>query len=365
MIEVSKYVHEYVTDEGELFGLRRAHPSDAEGIAECFKSVYGMDYLYPTVYDAHWLRRQVTKKGQYWYVAEKTKEKDIAGIGRVEIKGKNSAYFGKFLIKRDYQGKGVGGAMGTVGQLHAWSSIRKEMKDIMRMDNDVRARNATSQRVAHQAGTISYAFLPNYNNYGNKTKANVSLGPFSSGKLEAVFLNFLPLKKLWQSRENHIYLLEDPTIDGFYEIMQKRCRKMRKDILHHEVEDRPMESLPRTAFKITEDRYKACVKWEGYLPEKNLLQNIDEYGKWNCIEWLIPTTPEGLDAQQLAIKHGFVVVGYNPGSFNFGGLYDTVVLGAWPTGIDESQFEGIDIIKQNKPIYDLFRESMERRKSQQ
>jgi hypothetical protein len=89
----------------------------------------------------------------------------------------------------------------------------------------------------------------------------------------------------------------------------------------------------------------------GYLRESFLEKILNHYQNWNVIVWNIPTTSWGLNSQLLAIESGFIVSGYNPGSYTKElELKDTILFCKFPRGIDYSQFDTMKLAKKNKPI---------------
>ncbi|MFX0070418.1 MAG: hypothetical protein ACFFAO_04935 [Candidatus Hermodarchaeota archaeon] len=341
-----KYLLTFYGKDGNHYGFRFGIPSDAKNLIEIFKDVYGWKYLYPKVYDVKLFQKSIEKKDQEWFIVELIKTGELVGTGVMENKNELSVYAGKTAIKKNNQGIGISKVLGTQSVFIFLS--RPEMKNIIRLDTDVRARNIKVQKFAEKIRCIPYGFIPNYNNYGDKRNFDISRGhPFSSGEKESVIMYVSPIKNFWKKRHRNIILLNIDDIIYFYEYVKSFNRNMRKDILT--LYNKSI--FISEEFKIKEDYYKSVVLIEGYLHEKTLIKLLKKYSKWNVIEWRIPTSRKGLYSQKIGLKHGFKIVGYDPGSYSKNNLIrDTLVYCNFPTGIDFNQFEGLDLVKKNEDM---------------
>ncbi|MFX0070953.1 MAG: hypothetical protein ACFFAO_07680 [Candidatus Hermodarchaeota archaeon] len=230
-------------------------------------------------------------------------------------------------------------------------------KDILRINTDARAVNIKSQQLAKNIGMIGYGFIPNYNNYSDKRSYNPSIDmPFSTGRIESVIMYCKPLKNFWKKRQKNIFLLNNGDIFYFYEYIKRTNRMMKKDIITKMNES--FESFEN--YKIKNDFYKSVLLIEGCLQEKTLIKLLKKYSKWNVIEWRIPASIKGLDSQRIGLKHGFKIVGYDPGSYlEDEHLEDTLIYCYFPNGINNSQFKFLNIFDDYKEMVNKVIKSVE------
>jgi hypothetical protein len=104
-------------------------------------------------------------------------------------------------------------------------------------------------------------------------------------------------------------------------------------------------------YTLEEDPYKSCIYIKGCINHKTLKHMLKRYSNWNVIEWRVPTTFEGINSQHIALKNGFKVIGYDPGSLLLNNkTTDAVLFGYFPRGVFFSQFKDLDILSSTKPI---------------
>ena len=77
-----------------------------------------------------------------------------------------------------------------------------EFKTIQRIDSDVRVNQYSSMLMAKTLGQFPYAFIPNFNCYGDKRNFHPEDGkPYCDGRLEAAVLYVGPINRFWKVRE--------------------------------------------------------------------------------------------------------------------------------------------------------------------
>ncbi|MFX1276738.1 MAG: hypothetical protein ACFFBP_18910 [Promethearchaeota archaeon] len=349
-----KYLFTFKSKNDLEFGFRYGIPEDAGQIGEIFKDIYGWNYLYPKVYDPEQLINEINDINQTWFVVENIKSNEIVGTGVMLRKSKISVCASKTVILNKYQNYGIARVLGTQSVLSFLSDPK--LQDVIRLDTDVRANNLHSQKFAEKIRCIPYGFIPNYNNYGDKRNFKASnQKSFTSGRIESVVMYFSPIKNFWKLRDRNIVLLDNENILKFYNLIKENIRRMNKDtILLHK-----SSNLTFNSYSIEEDHYKSIIIIQGYLNQQNLKDILKRYSDWNVIEWRIPTTLQGLNSQEIALKHSFKVVGYDPGSFiDKKSIHDTIVCCYFPNGVDFNQFKDINVADKNRLIVENVLESL-------
>ncbi|MFX1274259.1 MAG: hypothetical protein ACFFBP_15215 [Promethearchaeota archaeon] len=353
------YFKIFKAKDGNAYGIRLAYPnsSDAVFIKEIFKDIYGWDYLYPIVYDIELLNKSFQKESDLWFIAEDIDSKEGVGIGLFERHDQFSIYMGKLCVKNKFHGLGLSSVLGS----HIISHLMMvpESKSLLRFDCDVRANIISSQKFLEKARAIPYGFIANYNNYTDKRTNEILLGiPITAGELGSVIMYANYLSKLWKKRRKNITLLDNDKIITMYEIIRSINRQMKKDniILKKDYKTN------HESYRISKDFYKATLKIEGYLCKNTLKQILNYYSNWNVIEWRVPANDLGIHSQNIALNNGFIVSGYDPGSFYLNQLEDTILFCKYPRGIDFSQFDYLNLTRRNKLIVDNIMPNLEEKK---
>lgn len=353
----NEYLHSFYRDD-RLYGLRLGRPSDADQMVDLYKNVYGWEYLYPWVYDPDQFKKALSDKNQYWIVVEPVDTKVILGGGVLKKLNKYTMFAAKLVCKREYQGMGFAGILGTVGVRSLYQ--QNVFEGIVRLETDIRAKTYNSQKFIETIGCIPYGYIPNYNNYADKRHFDPSRGePFIKGKLEPVVMYFRPFNKFWKLRKNNIYLYDQEHILKAYNIIKdNNSRKMKSDVLT--IKKKSDEFQKQGSLKIRKDFYKGIVTLRGYMEQNEIKQILSEFSDWNIIEWRVPTDiPQSIKYQKLAIDSGFDVVGYDPCSTHYNTFADTIIFNYFPNGVAFSQFGDITLTKKSKPFAELVMDSLE------
>ncbi|MFW9785131.1 MAG: hypothetical protein ACFFFB_22815, partial [Candidatus Heimdallarchaeota archaeon] len=80
------YFQKFVSRHGDEYGLRFGKPQDAEVILEIFKEIYQYNYAYPQIYNINYLKKELSKQNNFWFVGELIENKEIAGAGLLSKK---------------------------------------------------------------------------------------------------------------------------------------------------------------------------------------------------------------------------------------------------------------------------------------
>ncbi|TFG18358.1 MAG: hypothetical protein EU530_09415 [Promethearchaeota archaeon] len=358
---LSRYIGTFQTKTKQEFGVRFVTKNDTKKISDIMQDVYGYEYLYPKVYDETKLQDSVTDKNQMWILAESIDQYEAAGFGVAEKKNDFSMYVGKLAIKNRFRHQGLARGLGANSFLAMLKN--PEFHTIQRIDSDVRVNQYNSMLMAKTLGQFPYAFIPNFNCYGDKRNYHPEDGrPYCDGRLEAAVLYVGPINQFWKVRESKIHLLGNKHILDAYQIVKNTARRMKKD----EVSILENSDLEVENCHIAKDYYKGIVIIEGLLKESTLDNILDEFHEWNVVEWRIPTTIDSVNSQHLAIENQFIVSGYDPGSHKeHDSLQDTLVMCKFPRGIDKSQFRGMRLIDSAKPITNCVFDQLSKKKSRQ
>ncbi|TXT67430.1 MAG: hypothetical protein BAJALOKI1v1_90002 [Promethearchaeota archaeon] len=351
------YLHTFYTDD-ELYGLRLGIPKDASQMVDLYIDVYGYEYLYPWVYDDTLFKEALSDKNQWWIVVEPLKTKVILGGGVLQKINHHTMFAAKLVCKREYQGKGFAGILGTIGVRSLYQ--QDVFEGILRLETDIRAKTYNSQKFIEKIGCSPYGYIANYNNYADKRKFKPSKGkPFTEGKLEPVVMYSKPFNNFWEKRKNPIYLYDDEHIHMAYNIVNKiNRREMKSDIVQIQTKSKEEQVRKKVSHAMSEDFYKGIVSITGYM--KNIKAILQKYSKWNIIEWRIPTDKEySVEFQKLAIDNGFLVVGYDLCATQFDTFADTLLFNLYPNGVNYSQFEDISLTRKSKPFAELIMDSLD------
>ena len=343
---LSRYIGTFQTKSNQSFGVRFISEKDTKSISEIMQDAYGFEYLYPKVYDEKKLKETVKNKNNFWLIAESVDGKEPAGIALAEKRNNFSIYVGKLAIKNRFRHQGIARGLGTNSFLAMLK--QPEFKTVIRLDSDVRVSQYNSMLTVKALGQFPYAVIPNFNCYGDKRKFHPEYGvPYCDGRLEAAVLFLGPINGFWKKREKKVHLLGNKQVLDMYQIVRKIARRMKKD----EVTIEDSYSILPEHYQINRDYYKGIATIEGMLLESTLDNLLDEFYEWNVVEWRIPTTNEGLFSQHLAIDNGFIVTGYDPGSYKEDShILDTLIMCKFPNGVNQNQFRGMRLTETAKPL---------------
>jgi hypothetical protein len=358
---LSRYIGTFQTKTNQSFGVRFVNKDETGKISDIMQDVYGYDYLYPKMYDETKLKENVIDKKQMWILAESIHGKEAAGFGVAEIRNDFSVYVGKLAIKNRFRHQGLARGLGANSFLAMLKN--PEFQTVQRIDSDVRVNQYNSMLMAKTLGQFPYAFIPNFNCYGDKREYKPVEGkPYCDGRLEAAVLFVGPINRFWKIRENKVHLLGNKHVLRAYNSIKKSARRMKKDELVL------MENTrnEREKYQLTKDYYKGIIRIEGLLNETTLDEILDEFIEWNVIEWRIPTTYDSVYSQHLAVENQFIISGYDPGSLKVQqSLHDTLVMCKFPMGIDKFQFNGMRLTDAAQPLANLVFDQIKPKKSRQ
>ncbi len=343
---LSRYIGTFQTKTNQSYGVRFVNEEDTKKISDIMHDVYGYEYLYPKVYDEQKLKENVCDKNQMWIMAESIDEFEPVGFGVAEKRNDFSIYVGKLAIKNRFRHQGLARELGANSFLAMLKN--PEFNTVLRIDSDVRVNQYNSMLMAKALGQFPYAFVPNFNCYGDKRKFKPEFGiPYCDGRLEAALLYLGTINQFWKIRNKTINLLGNRLILNIYHMVQKITRRMKKDeVLIHEPFNSNLEN-----YDVERDYYKGILHIKGYLKKKTLDEIVDNSYEWNLLEWLIPTTQEGIFSQKLAVDNGFVVAGYDPGSELIENrLQDRLVMCKFPKGVFQDQFRGMRLTEIAQPL---------------
>jgi len=355
---LSPYIGTFQTKTNQAFGVRFVTKTDTKSISDIMTDAYGYEYLYPKVYDEEKLKDTIADKNQMWILAESIDDHEPVGFGVAEKRNDYSIYVGKLALKNRFRHQGLAQNLGA----NSFLALLKnpEFNTILRIDSDVRANQYNSMMMAKALGQFPYAFVPNFNCYGDKRSFHPEYGiPYSEGRLESAVLFVGPMNQFWKVRDRNVHLLGNKKILNIYQMVQKIAHRMKKD----ELSIINKAELELEQYHIARDYYKGVVDIEGYLKETTLDHLLDEYIEWNVVEWRIPVTREGLFSQKLALENHFIVTGYDPGSHKDNNvLRDTLVMCKFPRGVDKDQFRGMHLTEPAKPLAINVFEQLNRKK---
>ncbi|MFX1456881.1 MAG: hypothetical protein ACFFDB_16015 [Promethearchaeota archaeon] len=347
--EERAYFQKFVTKNGDEYGLRFGAPDDAKAISVIFKEIYENDYIYPLVYDTNLLKRELADKNNFWFVGESLDNKEIAGTGLIK-KNRYIAHAGQAVVKKKYQGLGVTTKIGAAGIITC--TKMPQFNDTLRLDSEVRGSKRI-QKLIKDAGALPYALIPAYLNYGDKRHFKVDdTNPFPASKEEAAFLYSIIFKKMWNIRENKIYLIDNEDLIFFHDYVKSHTKKMKNDelIFLKGKKDKGYE-----LYGVSKDYYDGIVNLYSYIQEKSLNNLIETYRNWRIILWRIPATPNGVNSMALALEKGFNIVGYDIGFNNMNWtLNDSIIMAYYPNG--GSQVLKMEYLDENRPLYNKMRE---------
>jgi hypothetical protein len=337
------YFQKFISHDGDEYGLRFGLPQDAKAISNLFKEIYGYNYAYPLIYNIDHLKKELSKKSNYWFVGELIDKKEIAGTGLLEKK-RYIVHTSQAVVKKKYQGKGITTNIGAAGIMKVLRM--PEFKNVLRLDTEVRGMMPAAQRLNEKAGAIPFCFIPGYINWGDKRTYKISNNtPIPPISVESAFFYSIILNPLWAKREKEIYLLNNEDILFFYNFVKKFSKKMKKDIL---ILENGKHKKNYELYGVSKDFYEGRVNLYGYIKEKSLKHLLKTYKNWRIILWRIPTTKNGISSMSLAINKGFKCVGYDVGYNNINWtLFDSVILVHYPNGI---QSIDVDCLDKAKPL---------------
>ncbi len=350
LIEENIYFQKFLAKNGEEYGLRFGEPKDAKDISMIYKEIYGYEYVNPLVYDVNLLKRELSEKNHFWFVGESLKHKEIVGVGLLE-KERYIVKASKAVTKKKFQGQGITTKIGAAGII----SVLKmsQFQNCLRLDFEVRGPEIGAQKLAQYAGAFPYSLIPGYANFGDRRHFKIEDNkPFPSNREESVFLYSIIFKSLWSKREKKVYLLNNEDFIFYYEYINKKYKKMQKDVL---ILDKGKKNKGHELYGVSKDAYMGIVNFYGFIKEKSLKYLIKTYSNWRIILWRIPTNSNGISSMALAIDSGFNVVGYDIGFNNINGtFFDSVILAYYPNG--GSQALKAKCLDANRPLFNKTRE---------
>ncbi len=338
------YFQRFVSKDGDEYGLRFGTPQDAKAISMIFKEVYNYTYAYPLIYDINHLKRELSKKNNFWFVGELIKNKEIAGAGLIEKK-RYIAHAGRAVVRKKFQGQGITTKIGAAGIITV--TKMPQFKDVLRLDTEARGLEIRVQKLIQNAGAIPYGLIPAYINWGDKRHFKIGdNNPIPPIQEESAFFYSIIFKNLWKIREKEVYLLDNEDIIFFYNYVKKMSNKMNKDIL---ILEKGKKNEDYELYGVSKDFYEGRVNIYGYIKEKSLKNLIKTYQDWRIITWRIPTTQNGINSMLLALNKGFKAVGYDVGFNNINWtLFDSIIFAYYPNR-NFSSIE-IDCLDMNKPL---------------
>lgn len=346
-----KFFAEHTDRKGRKYGLRFGRKEDAKVITEIYKEIYKYDYVNPIVYDVESLAQHIENPDNYWIIGVSLPDGEIFGSGVIEKRSDYTCYASKAVIKKKFQGRGLTSFFASQAVLKIFKL--PAFKNLVRFDSDTRAIVKNIQKFVENTGSVPYAFIPNYNSWGNRCKWE-NQGPFLSQLTEPVYLYTKFFSNFWKLRQNQVFLYDAPTIAEFYNTIKKFNRRFKRDSLIYK-----KKGIIRKKLRIKERAYNGSVLIEGYMDQNKIKEIKDKYRCWSLIEWRVPATKAGIDSQRLALRHGFPVTGYDPGSFHFkGNLLDTVIFCYFPNGLILNQFDRIQCTRKSKKLVDKLMENL-------
>ena len=339
-----------MSKNGEEFGLRLATPDDAKSISNVFKEIYNYQYINPCVYDIELLKRELLRRGNFWFVGDLLENNEISGAGLVE-KNRYIAHASRMVVKKKFQGIGLAAKMGTAGIISA--TKMPQFKDVLRLDGETRGMKIGAQKLIRNAGAIPYGLVPAYLNYGDKRKfLNDNNNPVPALQEEAAILYSIIFKTLWKKRAKKVYLLDNEDFVFFYDYVKKISNKMNKDVL---IFQKSKKSKGYELYGVSRDFYGGRFNLYGYIKEKSLNNLLKTHNNWRIILWRIPTTQNGIYSMSLALEKGFNIVGYDIGFSNVNWtLYDSVIMAYYPNG--GSHVLNVKTFDENRPLLSKIRE---------
>ncbi len=348
--EENIYFQEFVDKNGNEYGLRFGEPKDAISISKIFKEIYDYQYVDPLVYDINYLKKELSKKNNLWFVGELIENKEFAGTGELKI-NRYIASASKGMTRKKFQGQGITTKIGAAGIITV--TKMPQFKNVLRLDCDCRAPQVRSQKLLNNSGAIVYGLIPAFNNFGDKRRYKIENNtPFPPKREEAAFLYSIPFKGLWRKREKKIYLLDNEDFVFFHDFIKSQTKKMNNDIV---ILENGKKNKGFEIYGVSKDYFNGHVQLYGSIKEKSLNHLIKTYTKWRIILWRIPTTQNGIHSMALALEKGFNIVGYDVG-FNSmkSKLFDSVILAYYPKG-GSNAFE-VNYLEENKPLFNKIRE---------
>ena len=341
------YIAFFEDENGAKYGARLATVKDTINLSTVYKDVYGWEYVYPYVYNEILLEKEIEKESKLWFLAEDMQNNEVVAAGSIDIINNEFLFGGKVIGKKRIQGLGIVNNLGIA--VVPIMLADPHFSNFIRIDNDVRAINIKPQRFVESVGCVSYGMVPNYYNFGDKRNFDSSVKrTFSEGRTEPYMMYVLILQGFWKKRSRNISLLDHEDIHFFYKLLSDKIPNMKDDNLNFVKKS----DLEVDNYKIDEDVYNSCVAIKGTVTEKTLRELLHMYRNWNCINWRIPSIPEGIRSMDLAQNNNFLVAGYDPASIRNKEYHDSVLFCAFPNGVNNDQFDLMDLTEENRPIAD-------------
>ena len=229
---IEKYFGTFMDKESKQYGVRIAVPSDAPKIVNLFTEIYHDTYVEQEVRDISLLKTKLINPHDFWFVGERLydSDKEMVGVGLVKRIDQHTLTAAKAVIKKKYQGKGIGNVLGTKGIITALSLPR--FQGTIKLIADARAFNIYPQRVLEKTGAFPFGFNPAYVNFGVRKWDSISKeNPFLEGSIEPIIYYMRPLNGFWRRRDKKIYLIGNEHIIDFYYHFKKNLSRMNKDDL--------------------------------------------------------------------------------------------------------------------------------------
>ena len=360
-MEKNDYIDTFLADDGDLYGLRAGRQEDAEELVPMFVEAYGKDYIYPWIYKPDLLRPILLKKHYFWLVAEVIETGEICGVGLIE-KRDNAAYAGKMVFKKKFHGKGLARQLGSKAIFYCFNKI-PEFKNTLKLYSEVRTVEINAQKMIEKAGSIPYAFLPLFINFGERDGFDFSKGkPYIDGVEESAIFYFLIFAQLWKMRDPEVFLLDNEDVKFFYNSIRNYNKKLKRMMKNDTITyvNPTINIKTKKGYKPKEDKHIAYVEVEGIFDEKTIREILDRYSDWRIITLKIPICKESPYSVKTSLENGFNVVGYDVGSYlnEKGQLHDSILLCAFPNGVDFASFEKMDILEETQPLANKVKESL-------
>jgi len=344
------YFQKFLSKNGEEYGLRFATPKDARNISIMFREIYNYDYIDPVVYDIDLLKKEISDPNVFWIVGDYIEKKEPAGVALVE-KERYIAHAGSLITRKKFQGLGVTTKIAAAGLITV--TKMPQFKEVLRLDSNVRGSQLKIQAVAQNTGAVPYSIIPSYLNYGDKRDFEVDDNHPYPPHREETAINFsMIFRNLWKKRDKNVFLLDNEDLIFFYKYLKNKCKKMKDDTLHVE---KAKTFKGYELYGVSKDYYNAIVKLYGYIKEKSINNLLKVYKNWTVILWKIPTTSNGIQSMELALKKGFKVLGYDAGFNNINWtLFDSVIFAHYPHG--RPNLLDINCLDSIKPLYNRIKE---------
>lgn len=360
MWKKNKYMKYFTANDGKSYALRLGKPKDAKKISPIYYENYGPDYIHSWVYRPKLLKKKLRKSKYFWLVGVQVETREIFGVGLIERRG-DAAYAGKMVFKKKYHGKGLARRLGSEGIAHCLTL--PEFKGVLKLYSEVRTVEINAQKMIEETKSIPYAFLPLFINFGERDGFDFSKGkPYIDGVEESAIFYFLIFAQLWKMRDPEVFLLDNEDVKFFYNSIRNYNKKLKRMMKNDTITyvNPTINIKTKKGYKPKEDKHIAYVEVEGIFDEKTIREILDRYSDWRIITLKIPICKESPYSVKTSLENGFNVVGYDVGSYlnEKGQLHDSILLCAFPNGVDFASFEKMDILEETQPLANKVKESL-------